>query len=72
MDQFVIDLGPGSAERPGDDVVLFGAGSTDPSADDWADAAGTISYEILTGIRGRIVRRYVGAHAGNGVESGTR
>lgn len=72
MDQFVIDLGPGSAERPGDDVVLFGAGSTDPSADDWADAAGTISYEILTGIRGRIVRRYVGAHAGNGVESGAR
>lgn len=72
MDQFVIDLGPGSAERPGDDVVLFGAGSTDPSADDWADAAGTISYEILTGIRGRIARRYVGAHAGNDAESGAR
>jgi len=66
MDQVVIDLGPGSAERPGDDVVLFGAGPMDPSADDWADAAATISYEILTGIRGRITRRFVGAHAGGG------
>lgn len=60
MDQVVIDLGPGAVERPGDDVVLFGAGPSYPTADDWADAASTISYEILTGIRGRITRRYVG------------
>jgi len=63
MDQVVIDLGPSSAEQPGDEVVLFGAGPSDPTADDWADAASTISYEILAGIRGRITRRYVGAHA---------
>jgi alanine racemase len=72
MDQVVLDLGPDSAERPGDDVVLFGAGSSDPTADDWADAASTISYEILTGIRGRIVRRHIGAHAGASVEGGGR
>ncbi len=64
MDQVVVDLGPGSREQPGDDVVLFGAGASDPTADDWADAASTISYEILTGIRGRIARRYVGTYAG--------
>jgi len=63
MDQVVIDLGPGSPEQPGDDVVLFGAGPAHPTADDWAVAAGTISYEILTGIRGRIGRRHVGVHA---------
>lgn len=63
MDQLVVDLGPNSAEQPGDDVVLFGAGRQDPTADDWAAAAGTISYEILTGIRGRIARRYVGTHS---------
>jgi len=63
MDQVVVDLGPDSSERPGDDVVLFGAGPGQPTADDWADAASTISYEILTGIRGRITRRYVGGHA---------
>lgn len=71
MDQVVIDLGPGSAEQPGDDVVLFGAGPGDPTADDWAAAAGTISYEILTGIRGRIARRYVGAYAGADADAHT-
>lgn len=63
MDQLVLDLGPDAREQPGADVVLFGGGPGSPTADDWADAAGTISYEILTGIRGRISRRHVGAHA---------
>jgi alanine racemase len=63
MDQFVLDLGPDAGEQPGAEVVLFGGGPGEPSADDWAAAAGTISYEILTGIRGRVARRHVGAHA---------
>jgi alanine racemase len=48
MDQFVID--PGDAEvAEGDEVVLFGPGDGgEPTADDWAAAAGTINYEIVT------------------------
>ncbi len=60
MDQFVVDLGPQAQDQPGDDVVLFGAdpdGLGVPSADDWARAAGTISWEVLTLPRGRIARR---------------
>ncbi|HLL08927.1 MAG TPA: alanine racemase C-terminal domain-containing protein, partial [Nocardioidaceae bacterium] len=45
----------------GDEVVLFGSGEDgEPSAQDWADAAGTISYEIVTRIGPRVARRYVG------------
>jgi alanine racemase len=59
MDQFVIDLGPGAEDGPGDDVVLFGPdpdGTGVPSADDWARAGGTISWEVLTLPRGRVTR----------------
>ena len=61
MDQLVVDLGPGSSARPGDDVVLFGPGDEgEPTAQEWADAAGTISYEIVSRVGGRLPRRYVG------------
>jgi alanine racemase len=63
MDQFVIDLGDVDA-APGDPVELFGSGDGGaPTAQDWADAAGTISYEIVTGPRGRAVRRWIGDDA---------
>ena len=59
MDQFVLDLGPRASERAGDTVVLFGDGTLDlPTAQDWAEAAGTISYEITTRIGARIPRVY--------------
>ncbi|MEZ5210593.1 MULTISPECIES: alanine racemase [unclassified Gordonia (in: high G+C Gram-positive bacteria)] len=66
MDQLVVDLGPdGGGVTEGDRAVLFGAtGPGEPSlptATDWADAIGTIDYEIVTGIRGRAVRSYRGA-----------
>lgn len=58
MDQFVVDLGQDSC-AVGDDVVLFGDPTTGvPSADEWADAAETINYEIVTRLGGRILRRY--------------
>jgi alanine racemase len=42
----------------GDEVVLFGDPTLGvPSATDWADAAGTINYEIVTRIGGRVPRR---------------
>ena len=60
MDQFVVDLGPGHPARPGDVVTLFGPGPGEPTAEGWAQAAGTISYEIVTRLGGRLPRRYVG------------
>lgn len=60
MDQVVVDLGPGAREVAGDRVELFGAGTDGgPTAQDWADAAGTISYEIVTRVGGRVPRVYV-------------
>lgn len=59
MDQLVVDLGDDHAEA-GDPVVLFGDGRDGaPTAQDWADAAGTISYEIVARIGGRFARRHV-------------
>jgi len=61
MDQVVLDLGPGAAEVAGDTVVLFGSGADgEPTAQDWADAAGTISYEIVTRLGARVPRVHVG------------
>lgn len=59
MDQIVVDVGDAPV-RVGDRAVLFGDPSTGaPSATDWADAAGTIDYEIVTRIGPRVPRRYV-------------
>jgi len=63
MDQLVVDLGDGPARR-GDTIVLWGPGDDgEPTADDWARDAGTISYEVVTRLGGRIVRSYRGARA---------
>ena len=60
MDQFVIDLGDDPA-RPGDEVVLFGDPARgEPAAEQWAVAAGTIGYEIVTRLGPRIERTWVG------------
>ncbi|TCD54973.1 alanine racemase [Alloscardovia theropitheci] len=69
MDQSVLDL-HGNAEEmgihEGDTVLLFGPGRGavfgEPTADDWARSADTISYEIFTCLRNRIPRLYLGAH----------
>ena len=63
MDQFVIDIGNAEV-APGDAVVLFG----DPakgyqSADQLAQAADTINYEIVTRMGGRFKRVYLGVGA---------
>jgi alanine racemase len=60
MDQFVLDVGDAPIEV-GDLVTIFGdPASGVPSADDWARAADTINYEIVTRIGGRFKRRYLG------------
>ena len=59
MDQFVVDV----RDHPvmvGDEAVLFGDPTLGaPSADEWAAAAGTINYEIVTRIGPRVPRRQV-------------
>jgi alanine racemase len=60
MDQVVVDLG-GDLPPVGTPVTLFGPGDHgEPNAQEWADACGTISYEIVTRIGGRFERRYEG------------
>ncbi|WP_030750206.1 alanine racemase [Streptomyces griseus] len=60
MDQFVVDLG-GDRPEPGTEAVLFGSGEHgEPTAEDWAVAADTIAYEIVTRIGARVPRVYVG------------
>jgi alanine racemase len=60
MNMFVVDFGPEDAAE-GDEVLLFGPGdSGEPTAQDWADAVGTISYEIATSFGGRVPRSYFG------------
>ncbi|MFE0578897.1 MULTISPECIES: alanine racemase [unclassified Streptomyces] len=62
MDQFVVDLdGEGERVAAGDEVVIFGDPERgEPSAEDWARAAHTIAYEIVTRIGGRVPRVYLG------------
>ncbi len=60
MDQLVVDLGDDEAAA-GDEVVLFGTGADGgPTAQDWAEAAGTIGYEIVSRLGARVPRRHVG------------
>jgi alanine racemase len=59
MDQFIVDVGDAPVQV-GDRAVLFGDPATGvPSADDWATAADTINYEIVTRIARRVPRRYL-------------
>lgn len=60
MDQFMVDIGQGSAFNE-DEVVLIGAQDGERiSAEEVALNAGTIAYEILTGLNERIPREYHG------------
>lgn len=56
MDQFSVDVGDASV-REGQWAVLWGDPSQgEPSANEWAEAAGTIAYEIVTRLGSRIPR----------------
>lgn len=65
MDQFVIDLGPESADDPvvvGDEVVLIG--EQDDAvirAEEWASRLGTIGYEVVCAVSARVPRSSVGS-----------
>ena len=54
MDNIALDLGTETEAEVGDQVVLLGRdGEQLVLAEEWATAAGTINYEIATGIGGR-------------------
>jgi len=64
MDQFVLDIGRDSGVQAGSVAVLFGSGAEgEPTAQDWAEAAGTISYEIVTRLGKQVPRVYQGQGA---------
>jgi len=62
MDMCMVDVTDVPDVATGDEVVLIGGqGEEDISADEVADLAGTISYEILCGISARVPRLYLRA-----------
>ncbi|WP_396275195.1 alanine racemase [Glutamicibacter sp. PS] len=69
MDQCVVDLGPDADPQKllGAEAVIFGSGGQPVTT--WAEAAGTINYEMITRISPRVPRHYVegswGATDGN-------
>jgi len=62
MDQFVVDVGDLDVSE-NDEAILFGADPDGPRAIDWAEAIGTIHYEIVTRIGPRVPRVYRGGDA---------
>ena len=61
MDQCVIDLGPDFDGAAGDEVTVLGRSARgEPCAQAWAEAAGTINYEIVTRMGPRLPRVVVG------------
>jgi len=61
MDQILVDV-TGAAVQPGSEVVVIGTqGKESITVQEIADQAGTIPWEVLTGITPRVVRRVLGS-----------
>src|SRR5690606_14230224 len=65
LGQVGFGLGSYASEERGEVVTLFGASdgltrAGAPNAEDWEQAAGTVCYEIVTRLGGRVPRVYVG------------
>jgi len=57
MDQTMVDLGPATDVKVGDEVILIGrSGIQEITASDWARALGTIPYEVTCQIGPRVER----------------
>ena len=60
MDQILVDCGPDATVSRGDEVVLIGAqGEEYVGAEEWANRVGTISYEVVCALSGRLPRIYL-------------
>jgi alanine racemase len=61
MDQILVDCGPDSSVAVGDEVVLLGRqGDEEITAWEWAGRTGSIAYEVVCGVSGRVPRSYTG------------
>ena len=61
MDQFMVDIGADGSAWNEDEVVLVGRQGDDAiTVEALATLAGTIPYELLTGLNERIPREYAG------------
>lgn len=59
MDQCMINLGPDTNLRVGDEVVLIGkSGDEEITCDEWAQVLKTITYEVTCQINARVERVY--------------
>lgn len=59
MDQILVDCGPDAEVAVGDEVVLIGAqGGEAIDAWEWAQRTGSIAYEVVCGVSGRVPRAY--------------
>ena len=59
MDQTMIDLGPETDVKVGDEVVLIGkSGDLEITAYEWAEKLNTITYEVTTQVNQRVKRYY--------------
>ena len=64
MNQIVVDVGDDPV-REGETAVLFGPGDAgEATAQQWADALGTLSYDIVTRFGDRLPRSYSGVTGG--------
>jgi len=62
MDALMIDLSPVPEARIGDEAVLLGTqGGECITAQELAALRGTVTYDLLAGLRGRLPRRFVNA-----------
>ena len=61
MDQLMLDVSQIRDLQAGEEVTLIGNGAQEVSADYWATALGTISWEILCGFKNRLPRVSTGA-----------
>jgi alanine racemase len=60
MDQFVIDFGDEPVQA-GEEVVLWGPGERgEATAQEWGEALGTISYDLVCGLGARVPRTHGG------------
>jgi len=60
MDQSMVNLGPATDVRVGDEVVLIGrSGGEEITCDEWARILKTITYEVTCQINARVERVYV-------------
>ncbi len=55
MDMLTVDLGPDSQDQVGDEAILWGEGL---AAEVVAQHIGTIAYELVTKLTGRVVMQY--------------